>query len=182
MTTDTLDFANNKVFQQAQQALKKQKRDAEQAAAGHYRARQPAPVGTKLVTGVIIGRNKVIVPPDEVEHLASVGCSDTDIARYFGITDSVLRYQLSEYLIKGRHRLKLSLRQAQLRVALEGNPTMLIWMGKNCLQQSDNGAIDNSDTQALPWTEEFDQDIIDDDEDDESYGAPSLDKALEMAE
>jgi hypothetical protein len=29
--------------------------------------------GTKIVTGLIVGRNKVVVPPEEVEDLASLG-------------------------------------------------------------------------------------------------------------
>jgi hypothetical protein len=119
--------------------------------------------GDKVITGVVVGRNKTVVPPDEVEHLASLGCSDREIAQYFDISESTLRYQLSSFLIKGRHNLKTTLRQAQLRVALEGNPTMLIWLGKNILQQNDNGTA-SDDKRPLPWTDNMDNDTIDDDD------------------
>jgi hypothetical protein len=103
------------------------------------------------------------VPPDEVEHLASLGCTDREIAQYFDISESTLRYQLSAFLIKGRHKLKSTLRQAQLRVALEGNPTMLIWLGKNLLQQNDAGTT-SDDRRPLPWTDEMDDDVIEADD------------------
>jgi hypothetical protein len=103
--------------------------------------------------GIVVGRNKTAVPPDEVEHQASLGCTDRDIATYFGVKEDTLRRHFAEYLIKGRHNLKTSLRQAQLRVALDGNPTMLIWLGKNILAQQESG-LASPDNRALPWTDD----------------------------
>lgn len=114
--------------------------------------------------GIVVGRNKIAVPPDEVEHMASLGCPDREIAQYFGITESTLRYQLSAFLIKGRHNLKTSLRQAQIRLALEGNAVMLIWLGKNILQQNDAGTT-SDDRRALPWTDDMDEEVLDSDDD-----------------
>ncbi len=116
--------------------------------------------------GIVVGRNKIPVPPDEVEHLASLGCSDTEIAKYFGVTDHSLRRHFAVNLIKGRHNLKLTLRQAQIRVALEGNPTMLIWLGRNMLQQSEAG-IANDEVRPLPWTDDIDDVAVEEDELDE---------------
>ena len=111
--------------------------------------------------GIVIGRNKIVVPPDEVEHQASLGCTDREIARYFGVKDDTLRRHFADYLIKGRHNLKTSLRQAQLRVALDGNATMLIWLGKNILAQQESG-LPADDVRALPWTDDADADASDD--------------------
>ena len=61
--------------------------------------------GTKIVTGLVVGRNKIVVPPMEVEDLASIGCTDRDIANWFGIDENTLRYNFSDYLIKGREDL-----------------------------------------------------------------------------
>lgn len=113
--------------------------------------------------GIVIGRNKTAVPPDEVEHQASLGCTDAEIAKYFGVKDDTLRRHFAEYLIKGRHNLKTSLRQAQLRVALEGNPTMLIWLGKNVLNQNDNGTA-SDDRRPLPWSDTIDDLVVDDED------------------
>ncbi len=110
-------------------------------------------LGTKVVEGFLVGRDKTVVPPNEVEHLASLGCTDKDIAEYFGVSESSLRYNLSVFLIKGRHQLKVSLRQKQLQVALEGNPTMLIWLGRNVLGQNET-PINNDDNKVLPFTDD----------------------------
>jgi hypothetical protein len=120
--------------------------------------------GEKVVTGIVVGRNKIVVPPDEIEHLASLGCTDREIAQYFDISESTLRYQLSSFLIKGRHQLRTTLRQAQLRVALEGNPTMLIWLGKNVLSQNDAGTT-SDDRRPLPWSDDMSDEVVDIDDD-----------------
>lgn len=118
----------------------------------------------KTVRGIVVGRNKIVVPPEEVEHQASLGCSDREIAQYFGVAESTLRYNFSEYLIKGRHQLKVTLRQAQLRTALEGNATLLIWLGKNILQQTDTGAY-SDEIKPLPWTDDIDDAVVAEDQD-----------------
>ena len=117
----------------------------------------------KTVKGIVVGRNKIIVPPEEVEHQASLGCTDREIAAYFDVHENTLRYNFKEFLTKGRHTLKPSLRQAQLRVALDGNPTMLIWLGKNMLSQNDNGTA-SDDKRPLPWTDDIDDDVVEEDE------------------
>ena len=127
---------------------------------GNQEHKKPGPNGEpkwgeKVVKGIVVGRNKIIVPPEEVEHFASLGCTDREIANYFDVSESTLRYNFSAFLTKGRHRLKTTLRQAQLRVALDGNATMLIWLGKNILQQNDNGTT-SDDVRPLPWTDEMD--------------------------
>ena len=101
-------------------------------------------------TGFVVGRDQRIVAPDEVELMASLGCPDREIAEYFGINEDTLRYNFKSFLINGKQNLRTSLRKAQIRVAIEGNPAMLIWLGKQLLSQSEN--VYNSDAeQALPW-------------------------------
>ena len=111
---------------------------------------KPGKLGTKIVEGKIIGRDNTIVPPKEVEKLASLGCKDTEIADWFGIDDNTLRYNFKVELLKGRESLKQSLRKAQIKLALSGNATMLIWLGKNILGQQET-PTDTSDTMPLPW-------------------------------
>jgi hypothetical protein len=113
---------------------------------------KPRKTGTKLVEGVVVGRDKTVIPPEEVFKLASIGCKDIEIADWFGIDNNTLRYNFSAELTKGREHLKQSLRRAQLTVALNGSAVMLIWLGKQYLGQSDN-PLDSSDTQILPWSQ-----------------------------
>lgn len=114
-------------------------------------------------TAIVVGRNKVPVCPDEVETLASVGCTDRDIARHFGIKEDTLRRSFADYLAKGRHQLQLRLRQKQLQVALEGNVVMLIFLGKVYLQQNENG-LGTDEVRALPWTDDIADTVMPEDE------------------
>lgn len=106
--------------------------------------------GTKTVSGKIVGRDKKVIPPEEVYKLAQLGCKDREIADWFGLSDDTLRYNFAVELLKGRESLKQSLRRAQINTALKGNPAMLIFLGKNLLGQSDN-PVDTQADQVLPW-------------------------------
>lgn len=107
------------------------------------------------VYGYEIGRGlrKRVVPPKDVYELASIGCTDREIARWFDVDENTLRYNFSDILEKGREELKHSLRRAQIRLALGGNAVMLIWLGKNILGQSDNVTESQANT-PLPWNPE----------------------------
>ena len=105
------------------------------------------------VEGVVVGRDKKIVPPKDVERLAQMGCKDSEIAEWFGVDENTLRYNFSVELLKGKLALNQSLRQAQIRLAISGNATMLIWLGKNILGQSDS-PMDNEANTPLPWSDD----------------------------
>jgi hypothetical protein len=109
--------------------------------------------GTKVVEGVVVGRDQKVIPPEEVFKLASIGCKDTEIAEWFGVDSNTLRYNFSVELLKGRETLKHSLRRAQIQTALNGNPALLIWLGRNLLGQSEN-PMESADSQVLPWNVE----------------------------
>lgn len=119
-----------------------------------YPERRDPKWGTVTKQGLVVGRapRQRVIPPDEVYKLATMGCPDREIAEWFDVSESTLRYNFSSYLIKARAHLNQRLRQAQLRVALEGNPTMLIWLGKQILGQSEN-PYKTDDDKILPWTD-----------------------------
>jgi hypothetical protein len=105
------------------------------------------------VEGVVVGRDKKIIPPRDVERLAQMGCKDSEIADWFGIDENTLRYNFSVEILKGKLALNQSLRQAQIKLALNGNATMLIWLGKNILGQSES-PLDSDANAPLPWNDE----------------------------
>jgi hypothetical protein len=111
---------------------------------------------------IIVGRNAVAVPPDEVELMAQIGSTDKEIAEHFGIGHDTLRRNFADELAKGRSNLKQRLRQKQLQVAFEGNPTMLIFLGKNYLGQADT-PMASEDARVLPFTDDDTDEIIEDD-------------------
>ena len=57
---------------------------------------------------------------------------------YFKVPANKLKYNFSDIIAKGRSETKQALRRAQLKIALEGNTTMLIWLGKNILGQMES--------------------------------------------
>jgi len=113
--------------------------------------------GIKEVEGHLVGRgeNQTVVPPEEVLKLAKLGCSIEEMSDWFQVPSNTLKYNFSEIIAKGRAETKQALRRAQISLALKGNATMLIWLGKNMLGQSDS-PFDSEGNAPLPWT---DQDI-----------------------
>jgi len=115
--------------------------------------RKTRKTATIEVEGVVVGRDKKVVPPADVFKLAQMGCKDSEIAEWFGVDENTLRYNFSVELLKGKLALKQSLRQAQIRLALSGNATMLIFLGKNILGQSDS-PMDSEANAPLPWSDD----------------------------
>jgi hypothetical protein len=108
--------------------------------------------GTYL--GIEVGKDKKIIDPKEVEKLASIGMKVSEMAEWFGVDDSTLNYNFKQNILKGKHNLHCSLRQAQIRLAMSGNATMLIFLGKVILGQNEN-AFDNEANAPLPWSDEI---------------------------
>ena len=112
----------------------------------------------ELVEGVIegfpIGRDKTVVPPDQVQELAALGCSNRDIANFFGIEETNVSRHFAAYLIKGREELKIALRRAMLNNACKNmNAAVQIFLAKNMLGMSDV-PLNSEDKKPLPWSDE----------------------------
>ena len=101
------------------------------------------------------GLNRRVISPEEVYKLAAMGCSTMEISRWFDIPEQTIRYNFSEIIIKGQEDLKQSLRHAQIKLALSGNATMLIWLGKKILSQKEN-PTNTDEKKPLPWIEDND--------------------------
>lgn len=112
--------------------------------------------GEKVVAGLIVGRNNIVVPPIEVQDLASIGCTNRDIANWFGITETALTNNFADYLTKGREDLKITLRRAMLKNACVNlNAAVQIFLAKNMLGMSDNGMTSDT-SKVLPFTDDED--------------------------
>ncbi len=125
----------------------------------------PGPkIGTAVITGYVIGRDNIIVPPEQVQDLAEIGCTDQEICDFFGISGvSTLRYNFSSILLKGRETLKQRLRRAMLHNALVNNHAIMqIFLAKNMLGMSDNG-MGNGNKQTLPFSDDEDDFEVNDD-------------------
>ena len=97
------------------------------------------------------GRPTHDIDPETVLKLARLGCSTTDIGRWFGVNESTIRTAFGELISKAKVETRSHIRRAQINLALSGNPTMLIWLGKQMLNQGENGPTDDDDNKPLPW-------------------------------
>lgn len=84
-----------------------------------------------------MARPKKRIDGDEVEKLAAMFCTDVEIARWFDSCDRTIRRRFRDRLDRGRSLGKMSLKRKQFELAQGGNITMLIWLGKQYLEQSD---------------------------------------------
>lgn len=102
--------------------------------------------------GIVIGRgdNKRVVTTRIVSELAGLHCTLQEIADITGTKPDTLKNHFAETIEKARSEAKSQLRKAQWKLALSGNATMQIWLGKNILGQSDD-PTDGDGNEPLPW-------------------------------
>ena len=92
----------------------------------------------------------------QVEELARIGCTEPDMAAVLGVSVDTIqrRKRASEEFCgaikRGQATTRNSLRRLQLKKALEGNVTMLIWLGKQLLGQSDTQMLRHEGPQGGP--------------------------------
>ena len=85
---------------------------------------------------------KYDIDPKQVEKLASYGCTNTEIASFFGCSKDLISKSYSTNVEKGKDSGKIRLRKLQWRAAERGNVPILIWLGKQYLDQSDRKEIE----------------------------------------
>ena len=97
------------------------------------------------------GRPRAKLDPAEIEKLASIGATQREIAAWFKISKpTVERHlrnpRLREMFERGHAAFDLSIRRKQAELAMAGNVTMLIWLGKQRLGQRDEIAVSDEST------------------------------------
>ena len=114
---------------------------------------KPKQLTEKIVMGLPVGRDKKIVPPDEVYKLAALGCKNIEIADWFGVSEDAISRNFAAELEKGRAAVKISLRRAMLNNACKNmNAAVQIFLSKNILGMSDSPM--NAEAMApLPWSD-----------------------------
>lgn len=74
---------------------------------------------------------------EEVEKLAALGCTTDEIGAWFGVSRDTIERRAFPSLLRGRELMKISLRRKQFEQAMKGNSVMLVWLGKQYLDQRD---------------------------------------------
>jgi hypothetical protein len=94
------------------------------------------------------GRKKIPIDYEKAEKLASIMCTQSEIASVLGIPLGTLDHDPEFLRIhkKGLEHGKASLRRMQYVAASGGNATMQIWLGKQYLEQRDKMDVENTIT------------------------------------
>jgi hypothetical protein len=90
-----------------------------------------------------------------------IHCTRDEICDVLGMSETTLNRRIKEQGIEGvdnfealykKHQGegKASLRRAQWKAAQDGNPTMLVWLGKQTLGQKDKQELSGPDGGAIP--------------------------------
>jgi hypothetical protein len=102
------------------------------------------------------GRPLLNIDPRQVAAMASIGCRNKEIALVLGCSVDTLDRRFADEIEKGRAEGRTTLRRKQWDAATGGNITMLIWLGKQLLDQSDKHHIEaeaaNPDNAGLDWS------------------------------
>jgi len=99
-------------------------------------------------------RGPKIFNPDwkQVDNMCMIHCTGEEIAAILGVDYKTLerackrdhKIKFGEYIKQKSAGGKMSLRRRQYSTAMDGNVSMLIWLGKNWLDQTDKTEIDQS--------------------------------------
>tara|TARA_R110002074_G_scaffold391971_1_gene577122 strand:- start:884 stop:1318 length:435 start_codon:yes stop_codon:yes gene_type:complete len=107
--------------------------------------------GEKTIVGRVVGRNKTVIPEQQVAQLAQIHCTNKEMADFFGVPLQTFVDNFRDIITKNKELTKQRLRKAQLDLALDKHDkTMLIWLGKNILSQQES-PIGEDSSQVLPW-------------------------------
>jgi hypothetical protein len=91
-----------------------------------------------------------------IERAASIGCTPEEIATVCQVSRATFHSRvasdpaLAEAVERGRDQGRSTLRRLQWQAAQKGNPTMLIWLGKQMLGQRDRHELSGPDGGAIP--------------------------------
>lgn len=92
------------------------------------------------------GRPKIPIDYKVVEKLSHIQCTQEEIGQYLGINVRTLQRdaEFRRTYKKGMDEGKSSLRRMQWKAAETGNSTMMVWLGKQYLHQTDKAEIDTN--------------------------------------
>jgi hypothetical protein len=92
---------------------------------------------------------------DMVKKLSMILCTPQEMGYILDIDHRTLVKHYGSIIERGRANGKMALRRKQYEVAMtSNNAAMLIWLGKNWLNQQEN-PISESDAKVLPWNDDI---------------------------
>jgi hypothetical protein len=105
-----------------------------------------------------MGRPRIVIDYELVKELAEIQCTIEEIAHIFKVSDTKLRQDnkfqtlYKEHVAQGNK----SLRRKQFEVAMNGNTSMLIWLGKQRLGQVDRSESNiTASSIGIIWADDY---------------------------
>ena len=101
------------------------------------------------------GRPRAEINLAQVKKLAGLNCTEPEIASVLGVSYPTWKRhkqqntEIFEAVDQGKLNGNVSLRKKQWDEGMDGNTTMLIWLGKNRLGQSDKQHIEQHQVEQL---------------------------------
>ena len=88
------------------------------------------------------GRKPVEIDLEQLEKLASLQCTDQELAAFFRCTTRTIEKRrkepaFREVMERGKAMGRISVRRSQMKLLEAGNATMGVWLGKQLLGQRD---------------------------------------------
>lgn len=83
------------------------------------------------------GRRPIELDRDQIIRMAACMCTVEEIAYVMGCSKDTIERNYMDALEEGRAKGRASLRRKQYEVAMTGDKSMLIWLGKQLLGQSE---------------------------------------------
>lgn len=83
------------------------------------------------------GRPRKILDDKFIRHLASKGRTISEIAAFCNVHPDTITRNYADAVKRGEQLRNGSLRRKQFQMAMKGNATMLIWLGKQLLDQKE---------------------------------------------
>jgi hypothetical protein len=80
-------------------------------------------------------RKKIDV--EQLKKMAGIGLGVKEIAALMDCSEDTIQRRFSHHIESGRERRNGKLRMKQYELAMAGNATMLVWLGKQYLEQAD---------------------------------------------
>lgn len=104
-----------------------------------------------------MARPRIAIDWAEFDKLCFIQCSEREIAQWFECSVDTIdrachrekKMGFADYSLEKRGRGRISLRRQQFEVAMKGNVGMLIWLGKNYLDQTDKMETSNKELAKL---------------------------------
>jgi hypothetical protein len=88
-----------------------------------------------------MARPRKKIDEELLAKLASIHCTMEEMASMVGVSKDTLERRYAAFIEENRGKGKARLRRIMWGAAMEGNPTMMIWLSKNLLGYTDKQEI-----------------------------------------